>query len=159
MSSTIHARMQALSFDDACDKPSETPPVDCSSFPPLDEYHHPEYTGIFYYGIYVREGALEEYAKRVNPDAVNHCSSVQYFYALDHLRWIVNDESLDVQRAVLKPRHKKAMPCITEPETATILCLYPPEKAVKNRISAEKVKRLVDALGCEPDWFEIFFWC
>ncbi|KAI0717906.1 hypothetical protein C8T65DRAFT_737705 [Cerioporus squamosus] len=162
MSSSLPAEMQALSLDDACHKPSETPPaqVDCFPLPPIDEYRKPRSTGIYYYGVYIRKGALEAYARRVNPEAEKHPPSVQLFYALDYLRWIVNDKSLDIQVAVLRKRHKEAMPFITERRTARILCLFPfEEDALENRMSAENVEKVADALGCKPDWFEIFFFC
>lgn len=147
--------------------PSETHPetrtalVNCLPLPPVKEYRKAAKardTGIYYYGIYIREGALEAYAKRVNPEAEKYHVSQQRFYAVDYMRWIVNDDSLDIQIAVLQKRHKQAMPMITERSTARILCLFPfGEEAYKKRMSAENVAKLVDALGCKPDWFEIFF--
>ncbi|RDX44536.1 hypothetical protein OH76DRAFT_1559618 [Lentinus brumalis] len=137
---------------------SPPPQVNCFPLPPLAEWKRPRSTGAYYYGIYVAENAIEEYAVRVNPEAANHPSSIQYFYGLDHLRWIANDQSLDIQIAVIRPRHKEAMPCITENRTATILCLFPMEiEAVKKRMSAETVDKLANALGCKPDWYEIYF--
>ncbi|KAI0793559.1 hypothetical protein C8Q74DRAFT_1365172 [Fomes fomentarius] len=161
MSSSLAAQIEALSLDET---PSETHPetrpalVNCFPFPPVEEYRKPRSTGIYYYGIYIREGALEAYAKRVNPEAEKYHFSQQQMYAVDYMRWIVNDQSLDIQIAVLRRRHKRAMPIITERYTAQILCLFRfGEEAYKKRMSAENVEKLADALGCKPDWFEIFF--
>ncbi len=48
--------------------------VDCFPFPSLEEYLpnskvKNKGAGIYYDGIYICDGALEEYAKRVNPEA------------------------------------------------------------------------------------------
>ncbi|KAI0718545.1 hypothetical protein C8T65DRAFT_693693 [Cerioporus squamosus] len=94
--------------------------VDCMPLPPVEEYNKPEATGIYYYGIYLRDNALEECAVRAMPELTNHHPSVQYLHALDYLRWLVDDPSLSVQLAVLRDRHKKAMPCITQHEVAAI---------------------------------------
>ena len=128
--------------------------------PPLEEYRRPKSTGKYYYAIYIGEGVLEAYARRVNPKAAEHSSTAQLFYAIDYLRWLVDEESLDIQFAILRKRNKEAMPFITEQSTARVLCLFPfKEEAVRNRMPAEKVEKVVDVLGCRPDWFEIFFFC
>ena len=102
----------------------------------------------------------------MNPDAATHPPSVQRFYALDHLRWIVGDPSLDIQVAVLRERHRLRLRndnsnvAIEERGAVRVLCLFrfeEEEGALERRMEAEKVERLVDALGCRPDWFEILF--
>ncbi len=140
--------------------------VDCFPFPPLEEYRiarsRKKGTRIYYYGVYIRDGALEAYAKPVNPEADNYHYhfSVQQFYALDYLRWIVNDQSLEMEVAVLQQRHKDAMPFIIERKQVRILCLSRfSEKAYEKRMPAENVEKLLDALGGKPDWFEISFFC
>ncbi len=155
--------LEGVDSHNYCD-PSKTPPaqVDCFPLPPLDEYRKPRSTGIYYYGIYICKGALEAYARRVNPETAKHPSSVQLFYAFDYLRWIVKDKFLDIHVAVLRSRNKEAMSFImAERRTARILCLFPfEEEALEKRMSAENVEKLADALGCRPhDWFEIFFFC
>ncbi len=72
----------------------------------------------------------------------------------------MNDQSLELEVAVLQQRHKDAMPFIIERKQARILCLFRfSEKAYEKRMSAENVEKLLDALGCKPDWFEISFFC
>ncbi len=75
--------------------------------------------------------------------------------------------ALDLERpvpgdgvAVLQQRHKEAMLLITERRQVRILCLSRfSEKAYEKRMSAENVEKLLDAVGCKPDWFEISFVC
>ncbi len=56
---------------------------------------------------------------------------------------------VDIQIAVLRRRHKRAMPIITERYTARILCLFRfGQEVYEKRMSAEE---LADALGCKPD--------
>ncbi|KAI0745078.1 hypothetical protein C8Q76DRAFT_789526 [Earliella scabrosa] len=173
MHSNLSAKMQALSIDDATARHKPVPSssektrpaqVDCFPLPPLDEYWKPKATGVYYYAIYVRKGALEAYAQRVNPEAATHPPSVQRFYALDHLRWVVGDRTLDIQVAVLRERHRlrlrDADVVVEERGAVRVLCLFrfdTEEGALERRMEAEKVERLVDALGCRPDWFEILF--
>ncbi|RDX44539.1 hypothetical protein OH76DRAFT_1421296 [Lentinus brumalis] len=167
----LAAEMQALSLSDRAATPppskhcDETPRksskkrpvlVDCMPLPPVDEYHKPEATGVYYYAIYLRDNALVECAVRAMPELANHSPSVQKLHAVDYLCWLVDDPSLSMQLAVVKKRHKKAMPCITEHEVALVLTLFPLEKeAYENRMTAKDVQKLVDALGCKPDWYEI----
>ncbi len=78
----------------------------------FEEYRKPRPTGTYYYGFFTREGTLEAYARRVNSDAEKYRVSQQRFYAVDYMRWIINDQSLDMQIAVLRRRHERAIPFI-----------------------------------------------
>ena len=79
-----------------------------------------------------------------------------YLHGLNAARWIADDPSMAVQFAFLQPRHKEAMPFITEKRSARILCLFKLEKdAVAKRMEAEKVERLARDLDCKPDWYEV----
>ncbi len=72
----------------------------------------------------------------------------------------MNDWSLEMEIAVLQQRHKDANPFIAEQLQGTILRLFRfSEKACEQRMSAENVKKLENALGCKAEWFEISFFC
>ncbi|RPD52902.1 hypothetical protein L227DRAFT_581821, partial [Lentinus tigrinus ALCF2SS1-6] len=166
----LAADMQGLSLDET-DIPSEhdakaprktakTPPVrvNCKPLPPKEEYDTPRSTGIYYYGFYVGNRSIEKYGVKVNPELANADISLQYQYGLDYLRALVGDrdESLRVHIAIIRRRHKKAMPFITQRKQAPFLALFPLEwEAYVNRMSARKVEKLAEALGCRPEWFEI----
>ena len=132
--------------------------VDCRPWPPLEEVKKPQKTGIFYYGIYLREDALEQLAIRIDPRVANESPGSLMTYGLNAARWIADDNSLDVQFGSLRPRHKEAMPFITDKRVAPILTLFPlDEEAFKKRLTAEKVERLARELDCKPDWYELAF--
>ena len=81
-----------------------------------------------------------------------------YLHGLNAARWIADDDSLDVQFGSLRPRHKEAMPFITDKRVAPILTLFPlDEEAFKKRLTAEKVERIARELDCKPDWYELAF--
>ncbi|RPD52906.1 hypothetical protein L226DRAFT_576656 [Lentinus tigrinus ALCF2SS1-7] len=141
-------------------KAAKTKPVrvNCLPLPPKKEYNKPRATGIYHYAIYIREGAIENYAVQVNPKLAKADDSLQYVYGLDYLRALVGDrdESLRINFADLRRRHKEAMPFITDDRDGPVLSLFElDEEAFKHRMSAENVEKLVKALDCKPDWFEI----
>ena len=88
-----------------------------------------------------------------------------YLHGLNAARWVGGDPELEVQFGSLRPRHKEAMPFITDKRVAPILCLFQleeeeGEEAVAKRMEAEaeKVERLCRELDSKPDWYELAFW-
>ena len=132
--------------------------VNCRPWPPLEEVENPQRTGIFYYGIYCREKALEQLAIRLEPRLADESPGSLLLYGINAARWVAGDPSLEVQFGYLRPRHKEAMPFITEESSAPILCLFElGEEAFAKRMEAEKVERLARELDCKPDWYELAF--
>ena len=132
--------------------------VDCRPWPPLEEVKKPQKTGIFYYGIYIHDDALEQLAIRIEPRLVDESPGSLLQYGINAVKWVADDPSLEVQFAFLRPRHKEAMPFITDKRVGPILCLFPMEaEAVAKRREAAKVERLVRELDCKPVWYELAF--
>ena len=141
--------------------------VDCKPWPPLEEVDNPQATGIFYYGIYLRETALEDLVIRIAPVLAEASPGELFEYGLNAVRHIADDPSLDVQFGVLQPRHKEAMPFITEKIHAPTLVLFMLEEdqdqdqeAVRKwtETKAEKVETLARELDSKADWYELSFW-
>ena len=132
--------------------------VDCRPWPPLEEVKKPQATAVFYYAIYLPENALEQLAVRIDPRLAGASQGTLLSCGLNAARWLADDPSLDVQIGLLQPRHKEAMPFMTDERIAPILTLFPLNKeAFAKRQKAEKVERLARELGSKPDWYEIAF--
>lgn len=135
--------------------------VDCRPWPPAKEIDEPRSSGRFFYGIYLRQGekTLQNYAVRVSPEFANASSYVRTMYGLHRLGKLVGNPSMDysfVQLAAVRRRHKEAMPFLKEKGAALVLYLFPWSwRDLERRPSQALVYRLVDALDCEPDWWEV----
>ncbi|KAI0806990.1 hypothetical protein C8Q74DRAFT_1362549 [Fomes fomentarius] len=159
--------LQSLSLDDQAsssgakssgDHKSRPRLVDCRPWPPLEEIKKPRTTAVFYYAIYLRPEAIEQLAIRIDPRLEGESPGSLLTYGLNAARWVADDPSLDIQIGYLRPRHKEAMPFITENRCAPILTLFPMTKeAFEQRLTADKVERLARELDCKPDWFELAF--
>ncbi len=135
--------------------------VDCRPWPPSEEVRNPRSSGLFFYGIYLRENlqALEDYAVQVAPELAEADGNTKMMCGLFAAGDLIGDPSFNLDRiqlAAVRNRHKERMPCITHKKCAPVLYLFGYSKEeYEKRMSAQDVDKLVDALGCNPDWWEV----
>lgn len=116
---------------------------------------------MFFYGIYLRENlqALEDYAVQVAPELAEADGNTKMMCGLFAAGDLIGDPSFNLDRiqlAAVRNRHKERMPCITHKKCAPVLYLFGYSKEeYEKRMSAQDVDKLVDALGCNPDWWEV----
>ncbi|KAI0770517.1 hypothetical protein C8Q74DRAFT_1218828 [Fomes fomentarius] len=137
--------------------------VDCTPWPPPTELSSPRSSGRFFYGIYLRQGERRRCkttqsacrpSSRTRARTFERCTACTGSGSSSG-----RNPSMDysfVQLAAVRRRHKEAMPFLAEDGAALVLYLFPWSwRNLERRPSQALVQRLVNALDCEPDWWDV----